>query len=153
MDMYAVIIWYKDRANADSGANWVHGSENNPIADIARRTHTVTDNLEERRAVINSKGNRFDEDLESKLSKIVWTIVVKAFQHSDINSAEIDKSKSLLDYFREQVPEIEKDPEKQSLILEQAHMWGAFTGDSIERQSLKFFFLEECIDGGKDILA
>lgn len=28
-------------------------------------------------------------------------------------------------------------------------MWGSFVGDSIERQSLKFSFLEECIDGGE----
>jgi hypothetical protein len=54
-----------------------------------------------------------------------------------------------MDFFREEIPKVEKDGRKQSLILEQAHMWGAFVGDSIERQSLKFFFLEECIDGGE----
>ena len=123
--------------------------ENNPIAEIARRTKTTTHDLEERQAIIDSRGNRLEDDLASELSKIVWGIIVTAFQYSDENSAEIDKSKSLMDYFREQVPKIEKDPEKQSLILEEAHMWGAFVGDSIERQSLKFFFLEECIDGGK----
>jgi hypothetical protein len=53
-----------------------------------------------------------------------------------------------MDYFREQVPQIEKDPLKRSLILEQAQMWGFFVGDSIERQSLKYLFLEQCIDGG-----
>lgn len=132
----------------DSGANWVHGTENNPIADIARRTGTITHDIEERQAVIDSQGNRLDESLASELSETVWGIIVKAFRYSDEKSAEIDKSKSLMDYFREQVPKIEKDPRKQSLILEQAHMWGAFVGDSLERQGLKFFFLEECIDGG-----
>lgn len=131
----------------DLGANWVHGTENNPIADIARRTRTITHDIEERQAVIDSQGNRLDESLASELSETVWGIIVKAFRYSDEKSAEIDKSKSLMDYFREQVPKIEKDPRKQSLILEQAHMWGAFVGDSLERQGLKFFFLEECIDG------
>ncbi|KAK5150390.1 hypothetical protein LTR16_012680, partial [Cryomyces antarcticus] len=28
-----------------------------------------------------------------------------------------------------------------------AEMWGAFVGTSIQRQSLKFFWLEECIEG------
>jgi len=127
----------------------VHGTQNNPIADIARRTKTITHDLEERQAIIDSRGNRMDDNLASELSETVWATIVKAFRYSDENSAQIDKSKTLMDYFREQVPKVEKDPSKQSLILEQAHMWGAFVGDSIEKQSLKFFFLEECIDGGE----
>ena len=104
--------------------------------------------MHERQAIIDSKGNRIADDLASELSEIVWGIIVNAFRFSDEKSAEIDKSKSLMDYFREEVPQVEKDPEKQSLILEEAHMWGAIVGDTIERQSLKYFFLEECIDGG-----
>lgn len=135
--------------NASSGANWVHGTQNNPIADIARRTKTITHDLKERQAVFDSEGNRIDDDLASELSETVWGTVTKAFKYSDENSAQIDKSKSLMDYFREQSPKFEKDLQKQALLLEQAHMWGAFVGEPIERQSLKFFFLEECIDGGE----
>lgn len=53
-----------------------------------------------------------------------------------------------MDYFAEEVPKIETDPQIISDTLDCAHMWGAFVGDPIERQSLKFFFLEETIDGG-----
>lgn len=28
-------------------------------------------------------------------------------------------------------------------------LWGGFVGSPIQKQSLKFFFLEECINGGK----
>lgn len=98
---------------------------------------------------MDTKGNRIDDNLASEISETVWATIVNAFQYSDEKSGEIDKNKSLMDYFREQIPKIEKDISKQSLLLEQAHMWGAFVGDSIERQSLKFFFLEECIDGGE----
>lgn len=119
------------------------------MAEIAQRTKTATHESEQRHAIIDSRGNRLGDDLASEISEIVWAIIVRAFQYSDENSAEIDTSKSLMDYFREQVPKIEKDAQKQSLILEEAHMWGAFVGDSVDRQSLKFFFLEECIDGGE----
>lgn len=27
-------------------------------------------------------------------------------------------------------------------------MWGAYVGDGVELQSLKFFYLEDCIEGG-----
>ena len=80
-------------------------------------------------------------------------MIAKAFQYSDEHSAEIDKSKSLMDFFREQLPQVEKDPYKQSLVLEEAHIWGVFVGDSVERQSLKFFFLEECLDGGEHVVS
>lgn len=135
-------------ANAGRGANWVHGTEKNPIADIARRTKTITHVLEERQAVIDSQGNRLDDALVAELNEAVWGTIAMAFRYSDEKFAEIDKSKSLMDFFREQILTIEKDPRKQSLILEQAHLWGAFVGDSVERQSLKFVFLEECVDGG-----
>jgi hypothetical protein len=137
------------RLTSGSGANWVHGTENNPIAEIARRTGTITHDLEERQAVFDSKGNRLDDDLASKLSETVWAIVQKAFRYSDENCTTIPSSKSLMDFFKEQIPKFEKDPKKQSLILQEAHMWGSFVGDSVERQSLKFSFLEECIDGGE----
>jgi len=28
-------------------------------------------------------------------------------------------------------------------------MWGDFVGEPIEKQSMKYFWLEECIEGGK----
>jgi hypothetical protein len=139
----------ENSTNMTSGANWIHGIQNNPIADIARRTKTITHGLEEGQAIIDSKGRRLDDRTAGEISEAVWAIVVEAFQYSDEHSADIDKSKSLMDYFREQVPKREPDASKQALMLEEAYMWGTFVGDSIERQSLKFFFLEECIDGGE----
>ena len=72
-----------------------------------------------------------------------------AFKYSDQHSAAIDPSTSLMDYFREEVPKTEEDPQIIQDTLSCAAMWGAFVGDPIERQSLEFFFLEETIDGGK----
>ena len=46
--------------------------------------------------------------------------------------------------------QIENDAETQrnrDTILRMAEMWGAFVGSPIQTQSLKFFWLEECIDG------
>ena len=38
---------------------------------------------------------------------------------------------------------------ERELVLGMSQMWGAYVGDSVDRQSLKFFFLEDCINGGK----
>ena len=37
---------------------------------------------------------------------------------------------------------------KTNLLLQMAELCGAFVGSPVYRQSLKFFWLEECIDGG-----
>lgn len=57
-----------------------------------------------------------------------------------------------MDYFEEQVNRSKFDPEQRLEVFKMAQMWGAFVGDPIARQSLKFFWLEECIEGGKNHL-
>ena len=89
-----------------------------------------------------------DEDA-SEISNSIWDTVVEAFQHSNDHSNSIESSKSLLDFFEEKYDNVEIAPWKRQIILQGAHMWGAFVGDPISRQSLKFFFLEECIEGGR----
>lgn len=93
-------------------------------------------------------------DESERYSTIMWEIVQEAFDHANKSSHEIGKDESLHDFFRlkvvEKFPETEKDYEKKRRILMQiSEMWGAFVGSPIEKQSLKFFWLEECLEGGK----
>lgn len=90
-------------------------------------------------------------------SEIVWSIIEQAMKHSEneVESASIPAQESLLDFFKKKVPEmVTKDMEgdtqvddRRETILDMSEMWGAFVGSPIERQSLRFFWLEECIDG------
>jgi hypothetical protein len=84
--------------------------------------------------------------------EIVWGIIAQAMKYSNEESANIPAEKSLYNFFEEQVAEMfpSKDDEAKSrrgTILQIAEMWGAFVGSPIQSQSLKFFWLEECIDG------
>jgi hypothetical protein len=80
----------------------------------------------------------------------MWGIIVQAFKHSAAHSSTIDPKDSLYDFFVERVQEaFPTDSERQQkIVLQMSEMWGAFVGSPVERQSLKFFWLEECIDGG-----
>ncbi|KAF4637567.1 hypothetical protein G7Y89_g515 [Cudoniella acicularis] len=132
----------------DLGPNWIHGTEHNPILDLAKETSTATHTWEE-------KVNVFGEDgkpLEGRsLSDDMWGIIVQAFKHSAKNTSVIDPEESLHDFFIEKVNEIypgEGELEiKRKLVMQMADLWGAFVGSPVTRQSLKFFWLEECIDG------
>lgn len=88
-------------------------------------------------------------------SELVWGIIEQAMKYSEDESAKIPANESLYDFFKKKVPElIPQEMEgvgdverKREDVLDMSEMWGAFVGSPIERQSLKYFWLEECIDG------
>ena len=138
----------------DLGANWLHGNvKSNPITQLAAKTKTVVYEWEDRQAVIDSTGHRMDDGEATAYSKVVWEIVAQAFKYSNDCSSSIDPQKSLMDYFKEELPKRESNPVKVAEMLKMAQRWGAFVGDPIERQSLKFFFLEETIEGDTAFIA
>ncbi|CAA9961353.1 amine oxidase [Pyrenophora teres f. maculata] len=136
----------------DLGPNWIHGTDNNPILDLAKETKTITMNWDGRQSVFDSLGNHMPDEDAAKNTEHVWSIIEKAMKHSNEESANIPAEKSLYNYFEEQVEKMFPDQsdeakQKQRTILQMAEMWGAFVGSPIQTQSLKFFWLEECIDG------
>jgi hypothetical protein len=125
-------------------------------------------------AVFDKYGTALPTDKAVKIWETTWGIIEKAFRYSNDHSASIGEDESLYDYFLKQAEEIfaadgsfiqneALDTEKgqsitpsndtgvisdMEVMLDMANMWGAFVGSPIQKQSLKFFFLEECIDGG-----
>lgn len=94
-----------------------------------------------------------DEHRANEASDVFWGVVADAFKYSNENdsSSEIPPDRSLKDFFVEKLEEKELEEADKKIVLQMAQMWGAFIGDPLERQSLKYFWLEECIDGGKPI--
>lgn len=93
------------------------------------------------------------EEEAKELGGTMWEIVLEAFQESNRNTATIPNHISLYDYFEKKVKEKFPDGKEGSernreLVLRISEMWGAFVGNKIQKQTLKFFWLEECIDGG-----
>lgn len=147
---------YQDRlANGqivDIGPNWIHGTDNNPILDIAKETNTVMGSWDTGSYVFNEDGELYDREEGEKCSAMMWDIVQAAFKHSNKHTAEIDPKESLLDFFRTKVAELlpettEGWQRRREIVLQMADLWGAFVGSPVDRQSLKFFWLEECIEG------
>ena len=80
--------------------------------------------------------------------EIVWSIIADAFKYSKETSISIPSNESLMDFFHMKVRGRELDEDSSKLVLAMARIWGDFVGEPIEKQSLKFFWLEECIEGG-----
>ncbi|KAF2748909.1 FAD/NAD(P)-binding domain-containing protein [Sporormia fimetaria CBS 119925] len=138
----------------DLGPNWIHGTEHNPILDMAKETKTATMSWDGRQAVFDPHGKAMLDEEALQNTELVWTIIEEAMKYSNDHNAEIPVEKSLYDFFAERLQKphsYENDDaeskRKRDTILQMAEMWGAFVGSPIQSQSLKYFWLEECIDG------
>ncbi len=138
----------------DIGANWIHGTTDNPIMDLVRETNTAVGTGENHSYIYDEDGQILPLEDGDKYSTLMWKIIEDAFEYSNKHGAEIDPERSLLDFFLEQVPKRIPDTEddhemRRRILLQMAGLWGNFVGSPIRSQSLKFFWLEECIEGGK----
>ncbi len=88
------------------------------------------------------------KDLAASGLDTVWDLIEKAFEYSNEECLGISPSLSLKDFFHTKLAEGTLSKEQKARILLLAEMWGSFIGDSWERQSLRWFWLEECLEGG-----
>jgi hypothetical protein len=135
------------------GPNWIHTSDSNPILDLAAQTNTPMHVWNEKIQLFDQAGHRIDETRAKELSDLRWDIINEAFVHSVQNASIISEFESLYDFLvaraQERLPSNAKD---QALLLGMSQMWGAYIGDPIEQQSLKYAWLEQCCGGGKPLL-
>jgi hypothetical protein len=130
-----------------SGPNWIHGLNNNPILDIAQKTNTAVFPPElERTSVYDEAGQLLSDEEGVQITELVWSIIGEAFKYSNEESASISPNMSLMDFFQAKVKNLKLDEATSKLVLQMAHIWGDYVGEPIERQSLKYCWLEECLD-------
>jgi hypothetical protein len=155
--LFSSVEDYKLRFPSESGPNWIHGTDDNPILDLAKQTNTLTMSWDGRQSVFDHLGNHLSEKEAATNTEIVWTIIEEAMKLSNEDNAAIPAGKSLYNFFEDKVLKLfpgtadnvnnEAAEKKRELMLQMAEMWGAFVGSPIQTQSLKFLWLEECIDG------
>jgi hypothetical protein len=128
---------------------------------IARDTNTILHAWDEEQSVIDSDGKPMDPAEASEYGRLLWDdgLIAAAFKYSNEHSKSIPASRSLYDFFEEQAQELFTDlPDgearrKRLGLLQACEMWGAYVGSPVQRQSLKFFWLEECIEGENPFVA
>lgn len=110
--------------------------------------------------VFDADGKKLPEDEINEYSTIEWDdVITAAFSHSKECHDTIDPNKSLYDFFVERTQSMFKDQptaiaeQKRTKLLQMAQGWGAYVGSPVSRQSLKFFWLEECLEGENPFVA
>lgn len=135
--------------NTCSGPNWIHGSETNPILDLANEAKTTVFSPDHSTSLVYDELGHLLSELRGKeVSGLFWETIDDAFKYSNENSTSIPPDRSLMDFIRTKVAEKKVDEETSKLVFQMAHIWGDYVGEPIETQSLKYMWLEECIDNG-----
>jgi hypothetical protein len=143
------------------GPNWIHGTDDNPIFEIAKKTNTQLHYWDERQRIIDTEGNPLDTHEAEEYGRLLWEngLISQAFKHSRKNTATIDPATSLMDFFAEKAEGLFVDLEekeaqrKRKTLLQICDFWGSYVGSPTTKQSLKFFWLEECIEGENPFVA
>jgi hypothetical protein len=146
-----------------SGPNWIHGTHENPILQLAKQTGTVFHAWDEAQSAltIGTEGKPLDPAEAAEYSSLLWEdgLIADAFRYSNEHHDDIDPSRSLYDFFAEQVQSRWQDlpadiaKRKRETFLLATHMWGAYVGSPVTKQSLRNFWLEECIQGENPFVA
>ncbi|CAF9909209.1 MAG: hypothetical protein ALECFALPRED_005411 [Alectoria fallacina] len=131
------------------------GTDHNPILDLAEKTYDTTFSPPEDAtpSLYDELGKLVEGQTAKKHSELVWEIISNAFKYSRENGPSIPPQSSLMDFFKSEVKGKNLDDASSKLIFQMARMWGDFVGEPIEKQSLRFFWLEECIEGENLFLA
>ncbi|RFU29140.1 hypothetical protein B7463_g7208, partial [Scytalidium lignicola] len=132
----------------DLGPNWIHGTEDNPISELANKTGTLVHSWDAKDLFFETGKHMGQAGID--LSEEMWNIVLKAFKYSEENCATIDPNESLYDFFQQKLHEVYPNPDDEDMrnaLLQLAELWGAIVGEPASKQSLKYFWLEECVDG------
>lgn len=129
------------------------------MMDLATETGTTTYSWGENQIMFDSDKRMLSREDTTEVQEFVWETIKEAFDESndkysrDAREKGIAPSKSLADFFAKRIHDKyakDKNPQsiaKLKLVGKTSKMWGAFVGQSIEKQSLKFFWLEECLEG------
>ena len=125
----------------------------NPIIELAKQTGTPLHRWKESTILVDDKGHLVSSSEANKALGQVWEILEVAIEHSTNCNEEIEFSASLYSFFQgccdRAFQRGDMTEREVKLVLGMSQMWGAYVGDRVELQSLKYFYLEDCIAGGR----
>jgi hypothetical protein len=117
-------------------------------------TETPLHHWNEKQLIYDSSGVQLPDEKADKLSSLLWKIIGEAFEVSAAatkrdGGESIPREKSLYDFVRGRAVEEVVDDGERELLLQMSEMWGAYVGEPVWKQSLRFAWMEECCGGGR----
>ncbi|KAI0129417.1 hypothetical protein BJ170DRAFT_578343, partial [Xylariales sp. AK1849] len=144
-----------------SGPNWIHtwdSGEVHPVLQLAAETGTPVHRWNSKQLIFDTSGEPLPEETTEKLSTLLWKIIEEAFEfsakaHEDDGGQGIPKNDSLQDFIRRKATVELQDTRERDILLRMSEMWGAYVGEPVWKQSLRFAWMEECCGGEEMFVA
>ncbi|KAI9813511.1 MAG: hypothetical protein M1832_006309 [Thelocarpon impressellum] len=138
---------------ADLGPQWIHTSGENPLLTLATETGTPVHSWNGKTNIYDSDGTLVEAARADRFSDLVWETVDEALKYSEERGDEISADESLYDFFSRKAGELfPASEEDRRLLLNMSQMWGAYIGHPVDRQSLRFAWMEHCCVGDEVIV-
>ncbi|KAF2669872.1 FAD/NAD(P)-binding domain-containing protein [Microthyrium microscopicum] len=159
----------------DLGPNWIHGTKDNPIYELVKETGTAACGFEDTPNLYGRDGIRLKKEESKVVTGLLWEVIGMAFEESNRQDGAIGVEESLRGYLEGNVEAavrvavgkmgvtevsrlvgkeavVEEDREGlverlTDLVLAASDIWGAYIGSETKKQSLRYLWLEECLDG------
>jgi cation transport regulator ChaB len=116
-------------------------------------TKTPLHHWNNKQLIYDSQGNVLPNEVTERLSSLLWEIIEEAFTFSEAahqkdGGKEIPKDDSLHDFVTRRAQEAASDEDERKLLIQMSEMFGAYVGEPVWKQSLRFAWMEECCGGG-----
>ncbi|KAJ3890784.1 hypothetical protein GG344DRAFT_48754 [Lentinula edodes] len=155
---------FASQTNLDTqltGPNWIHtwdSGEIHPIWKLATETNTPIHRWNSKQMIFDSSGKMLPEETTDRLSTLLWKIIEEAFRfsaeaHIKDSGVSIPVEDSLHDFIRRRSIDELPDPRERETLLQMSEMWGAYVGEPVWKQSLRFAWMEECCGGEEMFVA
>ncbi|CAK7227480.1 hypothetical protein SEUCBS140593_006590 [Sporothrix eucalyptigena] len=146
----------------DIGPNWIHtwdSGEVHPIFHLAQQTGTPLHKWNNKQLLFDAAGAALPSETTDRLSTLLWDVIGEAFAYSEAEhkkngGVDIPAEDSLYDFVSRRAKELLSESEAdQELLVQMSEMWGAYVGEPVWRQSLRFAWMEECCGGEEMFVA
>ncbi len=116
---------------------------------LARQTNTPLHLWNDDIRLFASDGNPVEPARALRLQELIWTFFKDSFVYSAEHGSENPTAASLDQYVRKRIAECAVPDDDRELLAGLSEMWGNYTGDAIQRQSLKYSWTEVVCNGGR----
>ena len=128
---------------SDIGANFIHGTDQNPLSDIANEVKSTFVYSLSLRRYIDGDGNAVDPETMGLIFAKTWEYSAAASDYSRWN--DVDKNESIDDFFQQRLREDKdlKDKKMKYVVGTGLELLSSITACDLDKLSLKYYWMED----------
>ncbi|KAI1631436.1 hypothetical protein F4809DRAFT_654016 [Biscogniauxia mediterranea] len=122
------------------------------VDNLADETNTPLHHWNSKQLIYDSLGTLLPDEKAERLSTLLWEIITEACEVSEAarqkdGGKSIPLDESFYDFVKKKAAERLNNDEERQILAQMSEMWGAYVGEPVWKQSLRFSWMGECCGG------